>query len=202
MSKANYPDWVMKYKSKGVYVNKVGDKYYLYRAHCVYDKKTGKNVRVSDGYIGRVTEDDGFIPVKDKVTGDIFVYEFGLYYFISLLLKDVYASFVKNKKKDSIMSLGIMKYLGCSNYFNTALFRIYKKTDIGCFDDDEVVSEASRVSSMIDHFITTRITHDDWQYLLETLPTIHLVAVNNKYYISSFSDELKEILNKYHMEVK
>lgn len=42
MPKSNYPDWVMKYKSKGVYVNKVGDKYYLYRAHCVYDKKTKK----------------------------------------------------------------------------------------------------------------------------------------------------------------
>lgn len=30
MPKSNYPDWVMKYKSKGVYVNKVGDKYWYY----------------------------------------------------------------------------------------------------------------------------------------------------------------------------
>lgn len=42
MASANYPDWVMKYKSKGVYVNKVGNTYYLYRAHCVYDKTTKK----------------------------------------------------------------------------------------------------------------------------------------------------------------
>jgi len=59
----------MKYKSKGVYVNKVGDKYYLYLAHYVYDKKTKKNVRVSDGYLGCVTEKDDFIPAKDKVSG-------------------------------------------------------------------------------------------------------------------------------------
>ena len=38
---ADYPDWVMKYKEKGTYINKVGDKYYLYAAHSERVKGTG-----------------------------------------------------------------------------------------------------------------------------------------------------------------
>ena len=202
MSQSKYPDWVMKYKSKGVYVNKVGDKYYLYRAHCVYDKKTKKNVRVSDGYIGRVTEEDGFIPVKDKVTGPVDVYEFGLYYFVSCLLKDVYKSLKNNIQRDSILSLAILSFLGDDDYDRTALFFIYKNTDAHHFNDDNVIKEAKRVSNMLRYFIDTRVKHDDWDYLKKHLPTIHLTKINDKYYISSFDDELKEKMKKYDVEVK
>lgn len=31
--KTIYPDWVLKHKKPGTYINKVGDKYYLYAAH-------------------------------------------------------------------------------------------------------------------------------------------------------------------------
>lgn len=202
MASANYPDWVMKYKSKGVYVNKVGNTYYLYRAHCVYDKTTKKNKRVSDGYIGRVTEEDGFIPVKDKVQGDIYVYEYGLYFFLSALLKDVYKSLKANKKKDTVMALAIMKYLDYFEYFTTGLFNIYKNVNIELFNDKDVNKEAERISNMLSHFISTRVKDNDWQYLLNALPSIHLVQVNEKYYISSYSNELKQALNKYNMEMK
>lgn len=202
MSKSNYPDWVLKYKSKGVYVNKVGDKYYLYRAHCVYDKKTKKNVRVSDGYIGRVTEKDGFIPVRDKVTGPVFVFELGLYYFLSVLLKDVYKSFKNDKRRDSILSLGILNYLGVMDFSSTALFYIYKRAEDKHFNEEHVKNEADRVKNMLDHFISTRIEENDWINLQRMLPSIHLVKVNDKYYISSYSDELKKLLDKYNVEVK
>ena len=62
---ADYPDWVMKYKKKGTYINKVGDKYYLYAAHSERVKGTDKVRRVSDGYLGRITEKDGLIPSHD-----------------------------------------------------------------------------------------------------------------------------------------
>ena len=57
--KANYPEWVTKHLEKGIYVNRVGDKYYLYRAHS--ERKPGNRnpVRVFDGYVGTVTEKDG-----------------------------------------------------------------------------------------------------------------------------------------------
>jgi len=30
---ADYPGWIMKFKEKGTFINKVGDKYYLYAAY-------------------------------------------------------------------------------------------------------------------------------------------------------------------------
>ena len=65
--KSDYPDWVMKYKEKGTYINKVGDKYYLYAAHSERIKGTDKVRRVSDGYIGRITEKDGLIKSGSKL---------------------------------------------------------------------------------------------------------------------------------------
>lgn len=65
--KANYPDWVLKYKEKGTYINFVKpDKYYLYAAHSERVKGTDKVVRVCDGYIGRITQKDGLILSKKK----------------------------------------------------------------------------------------------------------------------------------------
>lgn len=50
-----------------------------------------KNKRISDEYIGRGTEDDGFIPVKDKVSGPVDVLDhmacfiFCIFFFVILI---------------------------------------------------------------------------------------------------------------------
>ncbi len=64
--KGQYPEWVTKYLEKGIYVNKVKGTYYLYKAHS--EKKPGKDypVRVFDGYIGKVTEDQGLIKIRKR----------------------------------------------------------------------------------------------------------------------------------------
>ena len=74
---ASYPDWVLKHKKKGTYVNCVKGKYYLYAAHSERVPGTKKVRRVSDGYIGRITQEDGLIPARDKITG-VVVHEYGL----------------------------------------------------------------------------------------------------------------------------
>lgn len=96
---ADYPDWVMKYKKKGTYINKVGDKYYLYAAHSERIKGTNKIRRVSDGYLGRITEKDGLIPPRDKVLPPVLIYEFGLSFAIlsctSHILSGLHKTFPK-----------------------------------------------------------------------------------------------------------
>ena len=201
--KSNYPDWVLSHKPKGVYVNKVGDTYYLYKAHCVYDKTTGKKIRVSDGNIGRVTEKDGFIPVKDKVRGGIVVYEYGLYLFLSTLLKDTYKSLKSSFKtySDSIVSLALLSF-STFDYIDTGLFYIYKKTNPNHFLKEEVIQQAERVKSMIEHFLTTRVSSEDWSELQKLLPIIHLVKVNDKLYVSKSDNNLvlDSLLSKYNVE--
>jgi len=75
---SNYPDWVLKHKKKGTYINVQNGKHYLYAAHSERIPGTDKVRRVSDGYLGRITEEDGFIPAKKKLPDSVFVYEYGV----------------------------------------------------------------------------------------------------------------------------
>lgn len=86
---ADYPDWVMKHKTKGTYVNCVKGRYYLYAAHSERVPGSKKVRRVSDGYIGRITEEDGLIRARDKVAGGIAVFERGLCMALHSLCSDV-----------------------------------------------------------------------------------------------------------------
>ena len=61
-----------------MYVNKSGGRYYVYAAHSERIKGTGKVRRVSDGYLGRITEDEGFIPARSRVGETVYAYEYGL----------------------------------------------------------------------------------------------------------------------------
>ena len=97
---ADYPDWVMKYKKKGTYINKVGDKYYLYAAHSERIKGTDKVRRVSDGYLGRITEKDGFIPAKKILRSAPVSFELGLSFFIISQTTDILNGLKKSYRRN------------------------------------------------------------------------------------------------------
>jgi len=75
---ADYPEWVLRHKKKGTYINFQNGKYYLYAAHSERIPGTGKVRRVSDGYLGRITEEEGLIPTKRKLGEPVYVFEYGL----------------------------------------------------------------------------------------------------------------------------
>lgn len=110
---AEYPEWVMKYKEKGTYINRVGDKFYLYAAHSERIKGTNKVRRVCDGYLGRITKEEGLIPPKDKVKSVPVSYEFGLSFAILSCTTHIHLglrkSFVKNG--DLIYGCSILRYI-------------------------------------------------------------------------------------------
>lgn len=113
---ADYPDWVLAHKVKGTYINKVGDKYYLYAAHSERVPGTKKVRRVCDGYLGRITQEQGLIPPKNKLPKHIRSYEYGLSSLVltvcSKIHKGLRRSFVVNG--DFIMAASILSYLyGC-----------------------------------------------------------------------------------------
>lgn len=110
---ADYPDWVLAHKSKGTYVNKVGDKYYLYAAHSERVPGTKKVKRVCDGYLGRITQEQGLIPPKDKVSTPVRSYEYGLSSLTLLVCSNIHKglrrSFVVNG--DFIMVASLLVFL-------------------------------------------------------------------------------------------
>jgi len=60
-----YPDWVLKHKKKGTNISCINGRYYLYEVRSAWNKEKGRAQKITDKYLGRITE-DGFIPAKRK----------------------------------------------------------------------------------------------------------------------------------------
>lgn len=120
---ADYPDWVLAHKTKGTYINKVGDKYYLYAAHSQRIPGTKKVKRICDGYLGRITQEQGLIFPKDKVSGPVRSYEYGLSSLTLAICNNIHKglrrSFVVNG--DFIMTASILMFL--YGFYSEELFR-------------------------------------------------------------------------------
>lgn len=122
---ADYPDWVLAHKKKGTYINKVGDKYYLYAAHSERIPGTKKVKRVCDGYLGRITETEGLIPSRNNsfIKPPFRSLEYGLSSLILSLCSSIHKGFRRTfvKNGDFIMVASILNYIyGC---FSEELFR-------------------------------------------------------------------------------
>jgi hypothetical protein len=72
------PEWVLRYKTKGIYVKKTKNGYALYRGHS--ERVEGKSYPVfrCDEYLGIVTEADGLVPSRPPVKGSVRVLRYGL----------------------------------------------------------------------------------------------------------------------------
>lgn len=118
----DYPEWVLKHKKKGTYINKAGDKYYLYAAHSERIKGTNKVRRVSDGYLGRITEEDGLIPPRDTIFSSVITYELGFSYALIACTPKILSALRRSFKSqgDFIYICSILSFMyGC---FSKELF--------------------------------------------------------------------------------
>ena len=197
-----YPDWVMKHKGKGTYINKVGDKYYLYKAHSERIKGTGKVRRVSDGYLGRITEDGGLIPPKDKVNTPINIYEFGLSFAVVTITPDILKGLTKSYPKH-----GNIIYVCSVLCFIHGIFdeKLYKQSYLSLHfektDYPKVFSEAQLTGiergtrmikdAMVRHF------GEDLVPLRAYFPAICLIGLNHKLYASEISPCAHELSIKH-----
>ncbi len=60
-----YPDWVLKWKTKGTHIVKNGEFYYLYKVHSKWNREKGRAQLITDEYLGRITP-EGLIEPKYK----------------------------------------------------------------------------------------------------------------------------------------
>jgi len=199
---ADYPDWVLKHKDKGTYVNKVGDKYYLYAAHSERVKGTRKVRRVCDGYLGRITEKDGLVPPKEKVRDTVFTYEFGLSHAVLCTCKNIHAGLRKSfvKHGDFIMVASVLNYI--HGMYSTELFycshlslRFKNVSFLTDLTDAQVLGIGRGTRMIADTMIRTM--PDDLEAARAYLPTVQVVRINNKLYLSNISRTAKELADKY-----
>jgi hypothetical protein len=76
---ASYPDWLMKYKTKGVYARRTKGGYALYRGHSERVAGRAYPRLVCDEYLGVATESGGLRPSSPPVKDVIKVKELGLW---------------------------------------------------------------------------------------------------------------------------
>lgn len=199
---ADYPDWVMAHKKKGTYINKVGDKYYLYAAHSERIKGTDKVRRVSDGYLGRITKEDGFIPAKNKLKNDPDVFEIGLSYTIVsssvLIHQGLCRSFPKYG--DIVYSCSILSYIygeySLELFEHSYLFIAFPDISFpGRFTKAQLTG-IERGKRMLEEHLT-RLFGNDITRIRLLFPDVRLLRINNRYYLSQIPETVALLSEKY-----
>ncbi len=201
---AEYPDWVLKYKAKGTYINCVKGKYYLYAAHSERIKGTDKVKRICDGYLGRITQEEGLIPPKDKVEGSVVVLEYGLSSIILSLCTNIHKGMRRSftKSGDWVMAASILSFI--YGKYDAFLFnQSYLSQRFPDLDLDAAPTEAQKFGiergRMMIQDTLSRHFGGDLPSVLLHFPLVYKVKVNGRIYRSEESVPAKELRQKYNL---
>ncbi len=89
----SYPDWVLKFKTKGTLVQKKGENlFYLYRVHSQWNRKKRRAQLITDEYLGRITPEGLIEPKVKRIMkryDHIAVKEYGATFLIQYLSDDL-----------------------------------------------------------------------------------------------------------------
>lgn len=202
-----YPDWVMRHKVKGTYINYVKGKYYLYAAHSERVPSTKKVRRICDGYLGRITENEGLVPVKDKVSDTIKVMEYGISSILLIVCSNIHKGFRRTftKNGDLVMVASILSYI-YEKYSDTLYNRSFLSIRFPNLDFKNSFTEAQiygidRGSRMIKDNLQ-RVFGDDLHDILIHFGHLYKVNVNGKLYLSEETNEMKIYKQKYKIELE
>jgi hypothetical protein len=189
---ADYPDWVLKHKKKGAYINFVKGRYYLYAAHSERVPGTKKVRRVSDGYIGRITEEGGLIPSRDKVAGEVPVYELGLCSAALSLCGDAFAGFAREFRgaadfvSVSAILWAVYGRRDRETFSRSYLCALHPSLDMGRAPTPKQETAILRGRRMVSDMLA-REFGDALEDALRLLSGIFMVKINGRFYRSQIS---------------
>lgn len=197
---ADYPEWVLAYKKKGTYINRFGDKYYLYAAHSERVPGTSKVKRVHDGYIGRITERDGLIPARDKVQGAVIVYEYGLCMTLFSLCDGIHKGLCREFRggADWILVAGLLT-VAYGDYSQDTYQWSFLSVRFPGLDMNKALTDKqrfglTRCERMVTEVSRTRFGEEAPE-VKARLTRICRVSVNGQLYAPTLSETVKEWLN-------
>lgn len=201
----NYPDWVEKYRDKGITIRKTTNGYGLYRCTSVYN---GKNnyPRSKQEFLGMVYKDKGFIPKTSKadintINNPLYL-EYGLSKFIMLNFKrDLRrASYDGN---EDIIKLGIINYI-----FDSYKPACIKSSYLTINEAEELVTYSNKVtnkriinvSNKIKQLFDNKIT--DKEELNIFINLLKLTVINSNTHVEPIiNDEIINISKKYRLKL-
>lgn len=198
-----YPDWVMKHKQKGTYINKVGNNYYLYAAHSEHIPGTANKARrVCDGYLGKITEKEGFIP-KKKIDSPVSL-EYGLSCAVTSLCKKPFLR-IEHDYPDISNEIIIRSILLFIYGVNTP--RLQHLSFIS-----SLISDSFIINEQLDFLIlrTSRMIHstltklfpasEDLSYFMDVMRNIHIIKIKKDWVISDLDKDASKLIDSLHIK--
>jgi hypothetical protein len=195
----DYPEWVLKHKAKGTELRNINGKFYLYQIHC--ERIDGKNKKITDKYLGRITE-DGLIPPAIKEIHPV-VKELGSTAFVfSVCQKIIMGMKIKYPKRyRKLIPLAICKALyhdDISLYKQNYLSVLYPVVIIKK-ETESIQAEIVRIANMMTSQIKKTIGNDSWEDTFKILSGLYIVKVKDQWSIAEYDQEVKTIIEKYNI---
>jgi hypothetical protein len=193
-----YPDWVLKHKEPGMYVQKKNeDTYRIYRGHS--ERRPGKAypVLVTDEYIGTITREAGLVRTPVNIKGAIRVKRYGGFCVLLSLCHP--------------LAEGLSLKYGNQSLFLDACMRVlYGYSSMVLYESDwmsehypgltfpistELESEAARISTGMVSTLDKRFGMER-QQVLERSGCLYRVWINNRW-VTSSTTPVAEITERY-----
>lgn len=145
------PSWLEKHKKKGTQITKIGKNYYLYKVSSHWSAKKKRSIKVTEKYLGRITE-EGIIPPKTQIVEEkysqIGVKEYAASYFLHSISSDILSELKKHYPSEwkELFILAIMRLLEKSPLKN--IYFYYKNSYIS-----EIIKNAKISDKYVGHFL-------------------------------------------------
>ena len=192
-----YPPWVTRHKVKGTYVQKRGDKYYLYRGHSERVKGKPYPVLKFDAYLGQITEEHGLIEPTPSVRPGVQVYAYGVYYlgyrFCAPLVDRVsrrYGADVRVMTAVVLMQAAAGRW-SPQGHEGTWLQVRFPDLQLPAVLPDEQQQLANRMELMV-HDQFRQLWAGRTEVMLDLARRVYLVRVNNQWIVSEVPELLQQ----------
>ncbi|NCB03027.1 MAG: hypothetical protein EOM67_12795 [Spirochaetia bacterium] len=200
---AELPSWVLKFKTKGIYVTVKKGKYYLYRGHS--ERIPGKKYPqlICDEYLGQVTEEDGLISSSPPVKPGIRVLEFGMSFFIYQLTysaTDVIKFY--RQREDLLYVLSILSLTGQKvsqlSYEHSWLSLRFKHLTMNTPLTSNEKLTLKRITQQMEQSLKAYVG-EDLPHILTLSHYLYAIWVNNGWHMSVMPGQLHDYCSRYHL---
>lgn len=203
---ANYPEWLLKYKSKGIYAKKVKEGYALYRGHS--ERVEGKNYPVfrCDEYLGIVTEEKGLITPTPSVRPGVEVLRLGLYAVSWPICQKLLRYYRQQKMAAELMfvhALLRVEWLDTPDgYRGSWLSRAFPDIDIERPLEKNEASIVERMTKQIRAKIRSKFGEENGNRIIAQALNVYAVHVNGQWVVSRLPEELETLLREKWMKIE
>ena len=202
---ADYPDWLLPYKGKGMYVSKRKNGYALYRGHS--ERVPGKRNPVfrCDEYLGIVTEADGLIPSSPPVRPGVEVYRWGVWWLCEMCCRILRVPLEADGLDAGYLYCRAVLALegsdGPSGYAGSWLSAEWPGVDVGrpCTAEEE--ARLARLRRQVRSKLSS-LLGGDAEAALAMARNVYAVRVNGRLVLSAVPPGLSSVLSARGLEMK